>query len=151
LEQQLILATVGSLSNLHRKARALLGLGVPAAPPTDSQSPSGIGAGGNGAANKGALGAAESPVIADPNVHFRQPTDAEIGVVVASLLSVPGRTADAAQVNDFLQNAAVRRIDLSLLRLAERRGRLLFCLLPVLSPGRTALVLASPAPSASSD
>jgi ribosomal protein S18 acetylase RimI-like enzyme len=71
--------------------------------------------------------------------------------VVGSLLSLPGRPAEAGQVVEFLRNATARRIDLTLLRLAERRGRLLFCLLPVLSPGRTALLLASPAPQAASE
>lgn len=74
-----------------------------------------------------------------------------MAVAVASLLSQPGRPADASQVNEFLQNAPVRRLDLSLLRLAERRGRLLYCLLPVLSPGRTALILASPTPTAGTE
>jgi mycothiol synthase len=70
---------------------------------------------------------------------------------VSALLTLPGRPADRAQVAEFLRNAEVRKIDLSLIRLAERRGRLLFCLLPVISPGRTALLLASPAPSAASE
>jgi ribosomal protein S18 acetylase RimI-like enzyme len=94
---------------------------------------------------------ASPPVSSDPTVHFRPPHSTEIGPVVAALLSLPGRPADPGQVNEFLRNAEVRKIDLSLLRLAERRGRLLFSLLPVLSPGRTALLLASPAPSAASE
>jgi ribosomal protein S18 acetylase RimI-like enzyme len=64
------------------------------------------------------------------------------------LLSSPGRSADDAAVTEFLRHAAPPRIDLGQMRIAERRGRLLWAVLPVVSPGRTALVLAPPAPAA---
>lgn len=63
------------------------------------------------------------------------------------LLSQPGQLADDAQVAEFLRFAEPRRVDLSLFLVAERRGRLLWALLPMLSPGRTALLLSPTLPN----
>lgn len=62
------------------------------------------------------------------------------------ILSQPGRLADETQVADFLRLAEPRRVDLSLFLVAERRGRLLWALLPMISPGRTALLLSPTVP-----
>jgi ribosomal protein S18 acetylase RimI-like enzyme len=67
------------------------------------------------------------------------------------LLAHPGRTADDEMVHDFIAQAQPPRIDLARLRVAERRGRVLWAALPLLSPGRTALLLSAPVPTTASD
>lgn len=67
------------------------------------------------------------------------------------LLSQSGRVASESQVSDFLRLAGVRRFNLTLLRISERRGRIIWSILPVLSPGHTALLLCPPVPAITSD
>lgn len=67
------------------------------------------------------------------------------------ILSQPGRLAEEAQVAEFLRFAEPRRVDLSLFLVAERRGRLLWALLPMLSPGRTALLLSPTLPNGAAE
>lgn len=67
------------------------------------------------------------------------------------LLAHPGRPADDEMVHDFIAQATPPRIDLARLRVAERRGRVLWAALPLLSPGRTALLLSATVPGTASD
>lgn len=133
---------MGPLSNLHRRARALLGLAPATADglPMASLDPPGV-----------ARPAAPVVPLAEGAIHYRQPRRDEVFGAVRMLMSLSGRPADDAQVAEFLRNAPARRVDLSLLRVAERRGRLLWSLLPVLSPGHTALLLSPPVPTHAAD
>jgi len=98
---------------------------LPAAPPTtDAPRPAGL-------------------PPADSTIHYRPPRRDELHGAVRLILSQPGRPADESQVAEFIRFAEPRRMDVSLLLVAERRGRLLWALLPMLSPGRTALLLAA--------
>lgn len=118
------------LSNLHRKARELLGLGSSPLPIVGAATP--------------ATGVPRAVALppADSTIHYRPPRRDELHGAVRMILSQPGLPADDAQVAEFLRFAEPRRMDLSLLLVAERRGRLLWAMLPMLSPGRTALLLA---------
>ena len=58
------------------------------------------------------------------------------------ILAANGRLADPEHVNEFLRFAAQRHINVQDLWLAESNGRLLWAILPVVSPGRTMLLLA---------
>jgi len=57
------------------------------------------------------------------------------------ILSVPGQAPSAAQVSEFTQSTAQRRIDLSAMWVAESHGKLVWAALPVLNPGKTLLLL----------
>ncbi len=57
------------------------------------------------------------------------------------ILSAHGQLADNAQVLEFLQFAVARKIVLSDLWLAEADGRIIWAVLPIVSPGRTMLLL----------
>src|SRR4030095_4185808 len=60
------------------------------------------------------------------------------------ILATDGKVASDEQVLDFLNFAVHRGMDLNEIRVAERDGHLLWAVLPVISPGRTILLL-SPA------
>jgi mycothiol synthase len=140
---------VGPLSNLHRKARELLGL-APLAPadPLSGVAPvlpaKGSPGGPPGDPHPSPQHPAAPPL--DQTVRFRPVRREELHSVIGAILSLPGGPAHDAQITEFLRQAPARRVDLSLLRVAERRGRLLWSVLPVMSPGRTALLLAPSAP-----
>ena len=57
------------------------------------------------------------------------------------ILSPPGGTADARSVQEFIQFAQDRGIDFGGLHVAQRGGKLVSGILPVVSPGRTMLLL----------
>lgn len=133
---------MGPLSNLQRRARELLGLGSPAPAgdlaPVPAQTPAGP--------SPDRRPAVAGRAKADESLHLRPTHREELHSVVRMILSQAGRAADDVQVDDFLRFAAPRRLDLSLVRVADRRGRVLWALLPVVSPGHTALLLAPPTP-----
>ncbi|QOV90543.1 GNAT family N-acetyltransferase [Humisphaera borealis] len=133
------------LSNLHRKAKALLGFG-----PTEAglSAPTGP---ADAAAPPAAAGMAAAMPPADAAIHYRPPRRDELHQAVRMILSQPGQLADETQVADFLRFAEPRRVDLSLFLVAERRSRLLWALLPMLSPGRTALLLSPALPHGSAE
>jgi mycothiol synthase len=58
------------------------------------------------------------------------------------ILGSDGRLADEAMVVDFLQFAMQRGIDLNDLWVADQGGRVTWAVLPIVSPGRTMLILA---------
>ena len=62
------------------------------------------------------------------------------------ILAQNGHAADEQQVAEFLAFADQRRITLSELWITEQGGRLLWAVLPILSPGRTMLLFAPPDP-----
>ena len=58
------------------------------------------------------------------------------------ILGADGRPADEGMVVDFLQFAVQRDIDLNDVWVADRGGRVAWAMLPIVSPGRTMLLLA---------
>lgn len=71
----------------------------------------------------------------------------ESRAALALILGGGGVPADDARVADFLEFVAQRGIDLSLLRVARVGGRVAWAVLPVLSPGKTMLLLHPGAPA----
>jgi ribosomal protein S18 acetylase RimI-like enzyme len=69
----------------------------------------------------------------------------EIDAALALLLGRDGRGADAGTVRDFAKLALARGITLRQIQLAMEGDRVIAAALPVLSPGRTALILTSTA------
>lgn len=57
------------------------------------------------------------------------------------VLGNDGRNASDGEVLDFLRSAVHRRIDTSPLWVAEQAGRLVWAILPIVSPGRTMLLM----------
>ena len=72
----------------------------------------------------------------------RPAQQAETKACLRLLLGHRGRLAGDEQVVDFLRFSLQRGINLNDLWLAERQGQILWAVLPVTSPGRTALLLA---------
>jgi len=60
------------------------------------------------------------------------------------ILSPPGGAADARSVQEFIGFGRERGIDFGGLHVAERAGKLVSGILPVVSPGRTMLLLCPP-------
>lgn len=79
----------------------------------------------------------------DKAVQCRPVKPAELHGAAAMLLGATGRPASAAQVVEFIQSTAQRRVDLNAMWVAESGGRLVWAALPVVSPGKTLLLLAS--------
>jgi mycothiol synthase len=149
---------VGPLSNLHRKAKELLGL----SPAAEADGPPGASSVAPATPHVPATPAPPGPLPHDPlppaarpaaddAFHLRPARRAEVHGAVRSLMSLPGRLVDEAQVDEFVRTAPARRVDLSLLWVAERRGRVVWVLLPVLSPGRTALLLSPTVPPSAAE
>lgn len=135
---------VGPLSNLHRKAKELLGL----SPLTTGDSPTGE----RPPADLSQASHASPPrPTTDGDFHLRPAHRSEVHGAVRALMSLPGRPADDDHVAEFVRQAPARRVDLSLLWVAERRGRIAWALLPVLSPGRTALLLSPGVPPSAAE
>lgn len=63
---------------------------------------------------------------------------------LAMLLGNDSQLANTRQVRDFIAFATARGVDLSRLRVGTQRGRVRFAILPIVNPGRTALVMSSP-------
>lgn len=66
----------------------------------------------------------------------------EIDSALRMILGTAGRLADDSQLADFLSYALHRGIDVNDIRVAESHGRIVWATLPVVSPGRTMLLLA---------
>lgn len=81
---------------------------------------------------------------AAPDVVIRPAAGPEIHAALRLILSSPAHRASDTDINDFLSFAGQRHIDLASLWIALRRGRMVFAALPVLSPGRTMLLLSPP-------
>jgi len=68
----------------------------------------------------------------------------EIHDALRVILSHDSRPADDAQVTDFVSFASTRRIDVREAWVAEAGGRIVWAVLPILSPGRTVLLFTPP-------
>lgn len=80
-------------------------------------------------------GAQEGPLV----VRLAQPQDVEPALRL--ILTPPGATVDPAVLTEFAKLAGERGLGLDALHVAQRNGRVVSALLPVISPGRTALLL----------
>lgn len=80
-----------------------------------------------------------------PKTQVRPVGPGEIAVALSVLLGNAERLADGNAVADFEELARLRGIDLTKLRIGLLDGRLAAAALPVPSPGRTVLLLVSPA------
>ena len=77
--------------------------------------------------------------------QFRPAQRQQIHPALRLILGGPGgKPADESAVLDFLRFAVRRGIDLNDLWVADRGGRVAWAVLPMLSPGRTMLLLAPP-------
>jgi GNAT superfamily N-acetyltransferase len=86
-------------------------------------------------------GAAALPGTAHDPVTCRPCVRGEIHAALRLILGTGGRLADEAAVLDFLEFSLQRRIDLNDIWVAERDGRVVWAMLPIVSPGRTMLLL----------
>ena len=77
-------------------------------------------------------------------MRVRPATEAELEGALQLILSPPGATADVAAAREFLGFARERGIPFDGLHVGERGGRILWAALPVVSPGRTMLILCPP-------
>jgi GNAT superfamily N-acetyltransferase len=77
----------------------------------------------------------------DGPVRVRLARAEEFEPALQLILSPPGATADARAAQEFISFAAERGIGLDALHVAEQGGRLVSAALPVVSPGRTMLIL----------
>lgn len=75
---------------------------------------------------------------------YRTVAHGEVDDALRLILATDGKRASDEQVLDFLSFAMHRGIDLNQIRVAEEAGRLVWAVLPVLSPGRTMLLLSPP-------
>ena len=80
-----------------------------------------------------------------PKTAVRPVGPGEIAIALSVLLGNAERLADANAVADFEELARLRGIDLTKLQIGLLDGRLAAAALPVPSPGRTVLLLLSPA------
>jgi GNAT superfamily N-acetyltransferase len=77
----------------------------------------------------------------DRPAQVRLATGDEIEPALRLILSPPGGTADAKGIQEFIAFAGERGMGFSALHVAERGGRLVSAVLPVISPGRTMLMM----------
>jgi ribosomal protein S18 acetylase RimI-like enzyme len=75
---------------------------------------------------------------------YRPVAHGEIDDALRLILSTDGKPARDEQVLDFLNFAVHRAMDLNEIRVAEHDGRMVWAVLPVVSPGRTMLLLSPP-------
>ena len=78
--------------------------------------------------------------------EHRPAKDGEIHEALALILGAGGPPADAARVQDFIEFASHRAIDLHDLWIARRGDRIAWAALPLISPGKTVLIFAPGSP-----
>jgi mycothiol synthase len=76
----------------------------------------------------------------DREITCRRASAEEVSWALGMILGMNGRPAGAGQVSDFLRHAAQRNIDLTETWAATADGKPLWAILPVISPGKTALL-----------
>lgn len=84
----------------------------------------------------------DAPPGDTPAVVYRLAQGEDIRSAIRFILEDGRHAVSDAQIADFLDLAANRGINLNTLSVAEQSGRLLWTILPVISPGRTMLLLA---------
>ncbi len=84
------------------------------------------------------------PAGRHPQILYRPAAHNEIDDALRLILATDGKVASDEQVLDFLNFAVHRRMDLNQVRVADKSGRVVWAVLPVVSPGRTMLLLSPP-------
>ena len=79
-----------------------------------------------------------------PQPLYRPIAHGEVDDALRLILATNAKVASDEQVLDFLNFALHRGMDLNQIRVAEQNGRLVWAVLPVVSPGRTMLLLSPP-------
>ncbi len=79
-----------------------------------------------------------------PAIVIRKAERNEVHAALRVILGSSSQLASDAQVVDFLRFAMYRGINLSDIWLADRRGTIAWAVLPVVSPGRTMVLLSPP-------
>jgi mycothiol synthase len=79
-----------------------------------------------------------------PEIVYRPVAHGEIDDALKLILATDGKNASDEQVLDFLNFAMHRGMDLNSIHVAEQAGRTVWAVLPVVSPGRTMLLLSPP-------
>jgi mycothiol synthase len=79
----------------------------------------------------------------DEKVTLRPARPAELPVALAMILGSPRRLAPAGQVAEFINAAIARKMDINAIWVAEKARHVVWAVLPVVNPGRTALLLTS--------
>lgn len=79
----------------------------------------------------------------DPSAIIRAANATEINSAIRLILGNQGQDITDQHVTEFLSFADERGIDLGLLRVAEQDGKITLAVLPILSPGHTALIFHS--------
>jgi len=92
---------------------------------------------GNGGGGSGGFG---KPVDSSTAVQIRPAHRAEVHAALQLILGSNGRPAAEEHVVDFLRYAVYRGLDLNDIWLAAHSGRLVWAILPVISPGKTMLL-----------
>ena len=85
--------------------------------------------------------APDSPPGPPPAVVYRPAARNEVANALALVLGTATRAADHAQIIDFAQFAQRRGIDVSAAWVADAAGNFAWAVLPIVSPGRTMLLL----------
>jgi ribosomal protein S18 acetylase RimI-like enzyme len=82
--------------------------------------------------------------VVDPlrDIQCRPARRDELHTALRLVLTSGGRAPDETQLSEFIEYSAERGLDAGATWVAERRGRMLWAALPVVSPGRTMLLLA---------
>jgi mycothiol synthase len=75
---------------------------------------------------------------------IRRATEPELEPAMRLILSPPGATIEAKAVEDFISLSRDRGIELDALHIALRGEKIFSAMLPVISPGRTMLILCPP-------
>ena len=75
-----------------------------------------------------------------PAVEYRLARPEEVEPALAMILGPAGAAASREQITDFLEFASLRRIKVEETWVASAGGRLAWAVLPILSPGHTALL-----------
>lgn len=76
-----------------------------------------------------------------PAAVFRPAAPREVAGALRLVLGSPAQPADETQVYDFMQFASRRGLNVACTWLAERGGGVVWAVLPIVSPGRTMLIL----------
>jgi len=86
----------------------------------------------------------DAPGARHPSTVYRPVGPDEIDDALRLILATDGKVASDEQVLDFLSFAVHRGIDLNQTAIADQAGRMMWALLPIISPGRTMLLLSPP-------
>ena len=88
---------------------------------------------------------AKSRLVTDPRPTCRPAVADEVVPALQLILGVADHPAEESQAADFMRFTAHRGVNLNETWIAELNGRMIWAVLPMVSPGRTMLVLGASA------